>query len=116
MWMQTRTYLYRFSTSFPRGCGEFGSAGGRPGSVRNFLFLAITVARQHRSLTGFALQPSHPGVRRLRSIMNFKALYVQMRDPSSDGSMNFNYWRDNLERRVFTVLPTPPRYGGAVMA
>ncbi len=36
--------------------------------------ISITVARQYRTFTGFAFQPSHPGVRRLRTAMKFIAL------------------------------------------
>ena len=38
---------------------------GREAGDLAFCEEQITVARQHRTFTGFALLPSHPGVRRL---------------------------------------------------
>jgi hypothetical protein len=38
---------------------------------------SITVARQHRTRTGFAIMPSHPGKRHLRTNIEFQAFYAR---------------------------------------
>ncbi len=38
------------------------------------LQISITVARQHRTCTGFAFQPSHPGAKRPGTCMELNAL------------------------------------------
>ncbi len=48
----------KFPTSFRRECGSH-LPGGRPGSAEH----RITVARQHRTRTGFAIKPVHPGIK-----------------------------------------------------
>ena len=59
-------------TSFQRERGEH-LRGGRPG-LEGFL---LTVARQHRTYTGFAFEPFHPGVKAPgRHSFNFTVLRV----------------------------------------
>lgn len=41
-----------------------------------FMARPITVARQHRTCTGFAFQPTHPGVGRLKTAIELTGLYA----------------------------------------
>jgi hypothetical protein len=48
-------------------------------------WISFTVARQYRTRTGFAFQPSHPGVRRLKTRMELIALYAWKGNTSRAG-------------------------------
>jgi len=50
---------------------------GRPGSE----IILLTVARQHRTLTGFAIKPLHPGIEAPKRLREF---YILPEDKSSE--------------------------------
>jgi hypothetical protein len=62
----------RFPTSFLRGCGEIVSQA--VDLAYEGEYLSITVARQHRTHTGFAFMPSHPGEKHLRDHIELQGL------------------------------------------
>jgi hypothetical protein len=68
-------------TSCPRGCDEH-CLGGRPGLEQ----LLLTVARQHRTFTGFAIMPPIRGKGAQAISVRFNGFYTQAKKKSREKS------------------------------